>query len=116
MQHRSPIPHDLVALHHPHMRLLMHSTDSLDDLRGLLCLPPPLFIQLVEIRERCAPTRHLILWVEDVLQASFLGTLEPLREVTIGGLTATQVLGLMMGPNFRVSLCISRRGDDLGFA
>ena len=85
MQHRSPIPHDLVALHHPHMRLLLHSTDSLRDLQVLLCLPPPLFIQLVEIRERGAPTRHLMLRVENVLQASVLGTLEPLRELTRGG-------------------------------
>jgi hypothetical protein len=85
MQHRSPIPDDLVALHHPHMRLLLHSTDSLRDLQILLCLPPPLLIQLVEIRERGAPARHLILGVEDVLEAGVLGALEPLREVTIGG-------------------------------
>ena len=85
MQHRSPIPHDLVALHHPHMRLVLHSNERLRDLQVLLCLPPPLLIQLVEIRERGAPARHLILRVENVLQASVLRTLEPLREVTRGG-------------------------------
>lgn len=85
MQHRSPIPHDLVTLHHPHMRLLLHSPDRLRDLQVLLCLPPPLLIQLVEIRERSAPARHLMLRVKYVLQASVLRTLEPLREVTIGG-------------------------------
>jgi hypothetical protein len=66
MQHCSPIPHDLEILHHPHMRLVLDA-DRLCNLQVLLCLLPPLLIQLVKIRKGGVPARYLMLRIENVL-------------------------------------------------
>ena len=78
LQHSRPVPYYLILIDQPCVRLVLLDIH----LSILLCLPPSVFVEFIEIREWSSPTRHAILRVIYVLQASIFCSLQTLAKVT----------------------------------